>query len=91
MRDGPFDLGDRSQFRQIETPLYEIDYAAKNPRVNRRLGKADWLHTSGGKGSHRKFAHSDSQSKIILSGASGADAHHYQEKLVKAAIREVRK
>jgi predicted RNA binding protein YcfA (HicA-like mRNA interferase family) len=41
------------------------------------------------KGSHRKFAHPRSQRKVILSGASGADAHHYQEKLVKAAIREV--
>ena len=55
------------------------------------LEKAGWLNTSGGKGSHRKFAHPDSQRKIILSGASGADAHHYQEKVVKAAIREVRK
>ncbi len=27
----------------------------------------------------------------VLSGANGADAHHYQEKLVKAAIREVQK
>jgi predicted RNA binding protein YcfA (HicA-like mRNA interferase family) len=55
------------------------------------LEKAAWLHTGGGKGSHRKFAHPDSQRKIILSGSSGADAHHYQEKLVKAAVREVRK
>jgi len=53
--------------------------------------KSGWLPTGAGKGSHRKFAHPDSQRKIILSGASGADAHHYQEKLVKAAIREVRK
>jgi predicted RNA binding protein YcfA (HicA-like mRNA interferase family) len=43
----------------------------------------------GGKGSHRKFAHSESRRKVMLSGASGADAHHYQEKLVKDAIREV--
>jgi len=55
------------------------------------LEKAGWVLTSGGKGSHRKFAHRRSTRKIILSGATGADAHHYQEKLVKAAIREVQK
>lgn len=55
------------------------------------LEKAGWLQMGGGKGSHRKFAHPDSPRKIILSGASGGDAHHYQEKAVKAAVREVRK
>ncbi len=55
------------------------------------LEKAGWLHTGAGKGSHHNFAHTDSQRKIIRSGSSGADAHHYQEKLVKAAVREVRK
>ena len=55
------------------------------------LEKAGWQHTGGGKGSHRKFAHRDSPRKIILSGSTGADAQHYQEKLVQAAIREVRK
>ena len=53
------------------------------------LEKAGWLLADGGKGSHRKFAHPRSPRKIIVSGASGADAHHYQEKLVKTAIREV--
>jgi len=53
------------------------------------LEKAGWSATGGGKGSHRKFTHSRSRRKVILSGASGADAHHYQEKLVKTAIREV--
>lgn len=43
----------------------------------------------GGKGSHRKFAHARSHRKVMLSGASGADAHYYQEKLVKDAVREV--
>jgi predicted RNA binding protein YcfA (HicA-like mRNA interferase family) len=55
------------------------------------LEKAGWFPIGGGKGSHRKFAHPDSSRKIILSGASGGDAHRYQEKAVKAAIREVRK
>lgn len=29
--------------------------------------------------------------KVILSGQSGADAMHYQEKQIKQAIREVQK
>jgi predicted RNA binding protein YcfA (HicA-like mRNA interferase family) len=53
------------------------------------LERAGWCIESGGKGSHRKFAHPHSSRKVILSGSSGADAHHYQEKLVKSAIREV--
>ena len=55
------------------------------------LERAGWMHTGGGKGSHRKFAHSRSRRKIILSGASGADAHPYLEKLAKQALLEVRK
>ncbi len=53
------------------------------------LERAGWCLEDSGKGSHRKFAHPGSRRKIIVSGASGADAHHYQEKLVKSAIREV--
>ena len=53
------------------------------------LERAGWRIEDGGKGSHRKLAHPRSRRKVILSGASGADAHHYQEKLVKSAIREV--
>lgn len=53
------------------------------------LERAGWRIESGGKGSHRKLAHPRSRRKVILSGAGGADAHHYQEKLVKSAIREV--
>ena len=53
------------------------------------LEGAGWRIEDGGKGSHRKFAHPRARRKVILSGASGADAHHYQEKLVKSAIREV--
>jgi predicted RNA binding protein YcfA (HicA-like mRNA interferase family) len=55
------------------------------------LERAGWFRTGGGKGSHRKFAHARSRRKVILSGASGADAHHYQEKAVNNAVREVRK
>jgi predicted RNA binding protein YcfA (HicA-like mRNA interferase family) len=55
------------------------------------LESAGWVLVPGGKGSHRKFAHTRSPRKVVLSGAMGADAHHYQEKLVKSAIREVQK
>jgi predicted RNA binding protein YcfA (HicA-like mRNA interferase family) len=37
------------------------------------------------KDSHRKYRHV-SGATVILSGQSGADAHHYQEKDVKRAI-----
>jgi predicted RNA binding protein YcfA (HicA-like mRNA interferase family) len=55
------------------------------------LELAGWIAVDGGKGSHRKFAHTRSQRKVILSGKTGADALHYQEKQVKQAIREVKK
>jgi hypothetical protein len=38
-----------------------------------------------------KYAHAKSVRKVILSGQSGADALHYQEKLVREAIKEVKK
>ncbi|MCE0521900.1 MAG: type II toxin-antitoxin system HicA family toxin [Methylacidiphilales bacterium] len=55
------------------------------------LEHAGWRLVEGGKGSHRKFAHARSKRKVILSGQSGADALHYQEKQIKQAIREVQK
>jgi predicted RNA binding protein YcfA (HicA-like mRNA interferase family) len=45
----------------------------------------------GGKGSHRKFRHPKFAGSVILSGQSGDDAKHYQEKQVRNAIREVSK
>lgn len=42
----------------------------------------------GGKGSHRKFRHPRFSGAVILSGQDGEDAHHYQEKQVRNAIRE---
>ena len=45
----------------------------------------------GGKGSHRKFRHARFPGSVILSGADGDDAHHYQEKQVRNAIREASK
>jgi predicted RNA binding protein YcfA (HicA-like mRNA interferase family) len=41
----------------------------------------------GGKGSHRNYTHPKGP-RLTLSGKSGADAHHYQEKLVRKAIEQ---
>ncbi len=48
------------------------------------LQQAGFVHV-GTTGSHRKFRHAGGTT-VILSGQTGADAHHYQEKDVKAAI-----
>jgi predicted RNA binding protein YcfA (HicA-like mRNA interferase family) len=55
------------------------------------LAKAGFLPVTGGKGSHRKFRHPRFPGSVILSGADGDDAHHYQEKQVRNAIREATK
>jgi predicted RNA binding protein YcfA (HicA-like mRNA interferase family) len=55
------------------------------------LAKADFVPVPGGKGSHRKFCHARLSGSVILSGADGDDAHHYQEKQVRNAIREAAK
>ena len=62
------------------------------PRKIRQL-VADLEHAGfalapGGKGSHRKFRHAQFPGSVILSGRDGDDAHHYQQKLVRNAIRE---
>lgn len=64
------------------------------PQKIRELIKA--LETAGfvnrgGKGSHRKFVHPEVAKPVILSGRLGADAKHYQEKVVKVAIEESNK
>jgi predicted RNA binding protein YcfA (HicA-like mRNA interferase family) len=55
------------------------------------LESAGWQQIAGGKGSHRKFAHPRSLRRVILSGQTGSDAFHYQEKQVRQAIREVQR
>ena len=55
------------------------------------LAKAGFVSVPGGKGSHRKFRHARLPGSVILSGADGDDAHHYQEKQVRNAIREATK
>jgi predicted RNA binding protein YcfA (HicA-like mRNA interferase family) len=53
------------------------------------LEQAGFVPISGGKGSHRKFRHPRFPGAVILSGKEGDDAHHYQEKQVRNAVREV--
>lgn len=43
----------------------------------------------GGKGSHRNFIHPYCPLTVTISGREGDDAHPYQEKAVKKALREV--
>jgi predicted RNA binding protein YcfA (HicA-like mRNA interferase family) len=42
----------------------------------------------GGKGSHRNFVHPNLSKSVVISGQTGDDAKHYQEKAVKIAIEE---
>jgi predicted RNA binding protein YcfA (HicA-like mRNA interferase family) len=53
------------------------------------LEAAGFASVPGGKGSHRKFRHQKYAGSVILSGQDGDDAHHYQEKHVRHAIREI--
>jgi predicted RNA binding protein YcfA (HicA-like mRNA interferase family) len=52
------------------------------------LERAGFVLASGGKGSHRKFRHPRFPGSLILSGQSGDDVHHYQERLVRNAIHK---
>jgi len=57
----------------------------------RDLTKAGFYEIpGGGKGSHRKFSHVRYRGAVTLSGASGDDAKHYQEKQVRHAIESVK-
>jgi predicted RNA binding protein YcfA (HicA-like mRNA interferase family) len=53
------------------------------------LQTAGFSEVKGGKGSHRKFVHAKYSGAVTMSGQSGDDAKHYQEKQVKLAIEEV--
>ena len=55
------------------------------------LEHAGFALSPGGKGSHRKFRHPQYAGAVVLSGRDGDDAHHYQEKQTRNAIREVTK
>jgi predicted RNA binding protein YcfA (HicA-like mRNA interferase family) len=52
------------------------------------LQSSGFVLVPGGKGSHRKFRHARFVGSVILSGKDGDDAHPYQEKQVRSAIRE---
>ena len=53
------------------------------------LERAGFSHVPGGKGSHRKFVHPRFPGFVLISGQEGGDAHHYQEKQVRNAIRRI--
>ena len=58
----------------------------------KELKKAGFYRISeGGKGSHRKFSHAKYVGAVTISGKSGDDAKHYQEREVKQAIETVQK
>jgi predicted RNA binding protein YcfA (HicA-like mRNA interferase family) len=58
--------------------------ARKVRQLITELETAGFVHTST-HGSHRKFRH-PAGITMILSGRSGADAYHYQEKETRRAI-----
>jgi predicted RNA binding protein YcfA (HicA-like mRNA interferase family) len=72
-----------------------VSKLSKMPRKIRQLvsdlEKAGFVLVPGGKGSHRKFRHPGLPGAVILSGQHGDDAHHYQERQVRNAIREATK
>jgi len=47
--------------------------------------------TGAGKGSHRKPTHPNYPGAVTVSGKSGEDAKHYQEKQVLEAVERVTK
>lgn len=56
----------------------------------RELESAGFVNR-GGKGSHRNFVHPDALKLVVISGNPGDDAKHYQERAVKAAVKELKK
>ena len=55
----------------------------------RDLLRAGFYEIPGGKGSHRKFTHARYHGAVTVSGKTGDDAHHYQEKQIKRAIEDI--
>ncbi len=54
------------------------------------LEKAGFVKRPGGKGSHRNFVHPNAQLRVTISGGSGDDAKHYQERDVRRALEIVK-
>ena len=65
--------------------------ATQDSSVGRRPRSGGICPCAGGKGAHRKFRHPKFSGAVILSGHNGDDAHHYQEKQIRNAIREASK
>jgi predicted RNA binding protein YcfA (HicA-like mRNA interferase family) len=55
----------------------------------RELENAGFVNR-GGKGSHRNFVHSKVSKSVTVSGNPRDDAKRYQERAVRAAIKESR-
>jgi predicted RNA binding protein YcfA (HicA-like mRNA interferase family) len=76
--------------------LEKRDYFRQVARVPRKIRQlvadledAGFVRIPGGKGSHRKFRHSRFRGFVLISGADGDDAQHYQEKQARNAGRQV--
>lgn len=61
----------------------------KSANCSLQLERAGFANR-GGKGSHRNYEHPKG-ARVTISGKEGDDAKHYQEKLVRKAIQEVKK
>ena len=70
---------------------YGCDVPRKIRQLVAELEQAGFIIAPGGKGSHRKLRHPRLPGSLILSGQSGDDAKHYQERQVRNAVREVSK
>jgi predicted RNA binding protein YcfA (HicA-like mRNA interferase family) len=53
--------------------------------------EAAGFYNIGGKGSHRNYEHPKVLKPVTISGKLGSDAHIYQEKRVRQAIKEAGK
>jgi predicted RNA binding protein YcfA (HicA-like mRNA interferase family) len=54
------------------------------------LQSAGFYEISGGKGSHRKFIHTNYAGAVTISGKIGENAKLYQEKQVEQALEQVK-
>lgn len=54
----------------------------------RDLSNAGFYQIPGGKGSHRNYTHDRFPGSVTISGQENGDAHPYQEKHVRKAIKK---
>jgi predicted RNA binding protein YcfA (HicA-like mRNA interferase family) len=64
--------------------------AAQDTSTGCRSGAGRLWPRSCGKGSHRKFRHPKYPGFVLISGNSGDDAQHYQEKQLRNALRRIK-